>query len=216
MIQELNFINSKLNKYIEENVLPQYIKNEKAHNIEHIKYVIRRSFELIEQNELDVDKNIVYVVAAYHDIGHYIDPKKHEIISAEIMSKDENLKDFFSEEELIIIKEAIEDHRASANHEPRSIYGKIVSSADRNNTIEQCLERSYYYCKKLCPEFTDRELYERAFEHLNMKFGINGYAKFFLKDAEYENFLEDIRAILKDKEQFCKIQEEYISKLEER
>ena len=132
------------------------------------------------------------------------------------MMKDEKLKEFFSEEELVVIKEAIEDHRASSNHEPRSIHGKIVSSADRNNTVEQCLERSYYYGKRLRPESTDRQLFERAFEHLNLKFGINGYAKFFLKDAEYEMFLDSIRNVLKDKEEFCKLQEEHIKKLEAR
>lgn len=211
-----NAINVSLKKYIEENLLPQYSKNEKAHNIEHIQYVIRRSFELVKQNDLDVDNDIVYTVAAYHDIGHFLDPKKHEIVSAEIMMKDEKLKEFFSEEELVVIKEAIEDHRASSNHEPRSIYGKIVSSADRNNTVEQCLERSYYYGKRLNPESTDRQLFERAFEHLNLKFGINGYAKFFLKDAEYEMFLDSIRKVLKDKEEFCKLQEEHIKKLEAR
>lgn len=207
-------INEELKKYIEQNVLLEYNKNEKAHGIEHINYVIRRSFELIKQNNLEVDHNKVYVIAAYHDIGHYIDPKKHEIISAKIMSEDNNLKQYFSNEDLIIIKEAIEDHRASADHEPRSIYGKIVSSADRNNTIEQCLERSYYYGKRLNPEFTDRELYERAFKHLNLKFGVDGYAKFFLKDKEYEKFLKDIREVLKDKESFCKLQEEHIKQLE--
>ena len=138
MVKQLNLINNSLKKYIEENLFPQYNKNEKAHNIEHIKFVIRRSFELIEQNELDVDNDIVYVVAAYHDIGHHIDPQKHEIVSAEMMAKDEKLKNFFSKEELLIIKEAIEDHRASSDRdEPRSIYGKIVSSADRNNTVEK-------------------------------------------------------------------------------
>lgn len=203
-------IDCNLKKYIEEVVMPEYNKNEEAHDIEHINYVIKRSFELIAQNNLNVDDNIVYTVAAYHDIGHHIDPKNHEQISADIMWRDNNLKQFFSEDDLIIIKEAIEDHRASSKHEPRSIYGKIVSSADRNNTVEQCLERSYYYGKRLSPEATDRELYERAFEHLKLKFGYNGYAKFFLKDKEYEKFLENIREILEDKEQFCKIQEEYI------
>jgi len=212
MIEDL--INVSLKKYIEETLFPEYNKNERGHDIKHIQDVIRRSFKLIDQNKLDVNENIVYVVAAYHDIGHHIDRKKHEIISAEIMSKDENLKKFFSKEELLLIKEAIEDHRASADHEPRSIYGKIVSSADRNNTVEQCLERSYYYGKKQTPEATERELYERAYEHLNLKFGINGYAKFFLKDAEYDKFLENIRDILKDKENFCKIQEAHIKKLE--
>lgn len=213
-MKESSFVDTKLKEYIEEFVFPQYNKNEKGHDIEHIEYVIRRSFELIKQNELEVDNNIAYVVAAYHDIGHHIDRKKHEIISAEIMSKDERLKQFFTEQELLIIKEAIEDHRASSEHEPRSIYGKIVSSADRNNTVEQCLERSYYFGKKLNPESTDRELYERAYEHINLKFGINGYAKFFLKDEEYDRFLEDIRNILQNKEKFCKIQEEHIKKLE--
>lgn len=209
-----DLVNKDLKTYIETSIIPEYNKNEKSHGIEHINYVIRRSFELIKQNNLEVDYNKVYTIAAYHDIGHYIDPKKHEIISGKIMSEDENLKQYFSNEDLIVIKEAIEDHRASAEHEPRTIYGKIVSSADRNNTVEQCLERSYYYGKRLNPEYTDRELYERAFKHLNLKFGVGGYAKFFLKDKEYEKFLEDIRKILKDKESFCKLQEDYIKKLE--
>lgn len=216
MLNKLNLVDKNLKKFIEESILPEYNKNEKAHGIDHINYVIRRSFELIEQNKLDVDSNMVYAIAAYHDIGHHIDPKKHEQVSADIMSKDENLRQFFSDEELVIIKEAIEDHRASSDHDPRTIYGKIVSSADRNNTVEQCLKRSYYYGKRLNPDATDRELYERAFEHLNLKFGVNGYAKFYLKDKEYENFLEDIRKLLIDKEKFCKIQEEYIRKIEAR
>lgn len=212
MSNQVILVNEKLRTFIEETVFPEYSKNEQAHGIEHINYVIRRSFELIKQNDLNVDNDMVYVIAAYHDIGHHIDPKKHELISADIMWKDEGLKRFFTEEKLTVIKQAIEDHRASSDHEPRSIYGKIVSSADRNNTVEQCLERSYYYGKRLNPQATDRELYERAFEHLNLKFGINGYAKFYLKDEEYEKFLEDIRKVLKDKEEFCKMQEEHIKK----
>lgn len=207
-------INDNLKKYIEENIFPQYSKNDKGHGIEHIKYVIKRSFELINQNDLEVNQDMVYLIAAYHDIGHYINPKEHEKISAVIMMKDDNLKQFFSNEELLIMKEAIEDHRASSDYEPRSIYGKIVSSADRNNTVEQCLERSYYYGKRLEPNASDKELYERAFLHLNKKFGDNGYAKFYLKDKVYEEFLSNIREILKDKENFCKIQEEYIKKIE--
>lgn len=205
-------INSDLKEYIEKNIFPEYSKNEPAHNIEHIKYVINRSFKFANTLE-NINYNMVYTVAAYHDIGHHIDSKKHEIISGEIMSKDEKLKEFFSEEELKIIKEAIEDHRASAEHEPRSIYGKIVSTADRNNTVEACLRRSYTYGKKLEPNSTDEELFERAHKHLNMKFGENGYAKFFFKDEEYENFLKEIRELLLDKEKFIKTQRAYINEL---
>lgn len=200
-------------EYIEENIFPEYEKNEEGHGINHIKDVIRRSFDIIEQNDLNVDYNIVYVIASYHDIGHHIDAKNHEMVSAEIMSKDSNLKRFFNNNELEIIKEAIEDHRASAKTEPRSIYGKIVSSADRNNTVEQCLERTYSYGKRHNPNASDRELYEDSFELLNKKFGYGGYAKFYFKDKEYEKFLEDIRKILENKEKFCEIQENYIKNL---
>lgn len=206
-------INKELQKHIEEDVFPEYSKNESGHSIEHIKYVIDRSFELIEENNLDVNKDMVYVIASYHDIGHHIDAERHEIVSAEIMSKDEKLKDFFNEEELKTIKEAIEDHRASAKKDPRTIYGKIVSSADRNNTVDDCLLRTYTYGKRLNPEATDEELYIRAYDVLQRKFGENGYAKFYFKDSKYESFLNDIRNLLKDKNNYIKTQREYIEKL---
>ena len=205
-------INDDLKKYIEENIFPEYSKNEPAHNIEHIKYVISRSFKFADTVP-NINYNMVYTIAAYHDIGHHIDPKRHEIISGEIMSKDENLKNFFTEEELIVIKEAIEDHRASSNHEPRSIYGKIVSTADRNNTVESCLRRSYTYNKKLHPEYDDEKIFEDCHFHLNDKFGENGYAKFFFKDEEYEKFLKDIRELLSDKKIFIETQKNYINEL---
>lgn len=206
-------VNSELQKYIENNIFPEYDKNEKAHGIEHIKYVIKRSFELVDENDLDVDSNIVYTVAAYHDVGHHIDSKTHKIISADIMSKDENLRKFFTEDEIKIIKEAIEDHRASAKDDPRSIYGRIVSSADRNNSVEACLRRTYSYGKKLNPNASDEELFLRAHDVLTKKFGENGYAKFYFKDKVYEEFLKELRELLNNKDNFIETQRNYIKKL---
>ena len=195
-------INEELKKYIEENIFPVYDKNESAHGINHIKDVIKRSFDLVDENELDVNLNMVYVIAAYHDIGHHIDPKTHEIISANMMLEDKNLNKFFTEKELIIIKEAIEDHRASAKDNPRSIYGRIVSSADRNNTVEACLRRTYTYGKKLNPEASDEELFLRAYDVLKNKFGEDGYAKYYFKDSKYEKFLKELRELLNDKDKY--------------
>ena len=206
-------MNKDLIKYTEENIFPEYSKNESGHGIDHIKYVIKRSFDIVSQNKLDVNLDMVYIIAAYHDIGHHIDSKNHEKVSAEIMSKDKELERFFNDEELKIIKEAIEDHRASSDHEPRSIYGRIVSSADRNNTVEDCLRRTYTYGLKLDPKSSDEELFERAYNVLLNKFGENGYAKFFFKDKEYEQFLKDIRKLLKNKEKYIETQREYIMKL---
>ena len=206
-------ITEELKQYIEEKVFPEYDKNESGHGINHIKDVIRRSFELVEENQLEVNIDMVYVIAVYHDIGHHIDSKTHEIISADIMSKDKNLSKFFNEEELKIIKEAIEDHRASAKENPRSIYGKIVSSADRNNKVEDCLRRTYTYGKKLNPNATDEELFLRAYDVLQNKFGEDGYAKFYFKDSQYENFLKELRSLLKDKDKYIYTQREYIKEL---
>ena len=206
-------VNSELKKYIEDNVFPEYDKNEVGHGINHIKDVINRSFELVKENDLDVNLDMVYVIASYHDIGHHIDSANHEKVSADIMSKDNNLKRFFNLSELKIIKEAIEDHRSSSKTDPRSIYGKIVSSADRNNTVEHCLSRTYTYGKRLNPKAIDEELFNRAYDVLQEKFGINGYAKYYFKDSKYERFLEELRELLEDKEKFIKTQRDYINKL---
>ena len=206
-------INKELKKYIEENIFPEYNKNEKGHNIDHIKYVIDRSFELVRENNLDVNLDMVYTIASYHDIGHHIDSKTHEIISADIMYKDDNLRRFFNDEERLIIKEAIEDHRASSKEDPRTIYGRIVSSADRNNTVEACLKRTYTYGKKLDPNATDEALFLRAHDVLTKKFGEDGYAKFYFKDKKYEEFLKEIRSLLSNKDNFIETQKTYIKKL---
>lgn len=205
-------INDDLKEYIEEKIFPEYYKNEPAHNIDHIKYVINRSFKFADTVQ-NINYDMVYTIAAYHDIGHHINPKTHELVSAEIMYNDNKLKEFFAVEERQIIKEAIEDHRASSNHEPRSIYGKIVSTADRNNTVEACLRRSYFYNKKLHPEYDDEQIFKDCHFHLNDKFGENGYAKFFFKDEEYEKFLTDIRTLLSDKDKFVETQKKYINNL---
>ena len=207
-------VDSKLKKYIDKNIMKQYKDNNYGcHGWEHIQDVINRSFELVKENNLDVNLDMVYVIASYHDIGHHIDSANHEKVSADIMSKDNNLKRFFNKSELKIIKEAIEDHRSSSKNDPRSIYGKIVSSADRNNTVEDCLSRTYTYGKRLNPKATDEELFNRAYDVLQEKFGINGYAKYYFKDSKYERFLEELRELLEDKEKFIKTQRDYINKL---
>lgn len=206
-------VKPELKEYIEKHVFPEYSKNEPAHSIDHIKYVIKRSFELVKENNLDVNLDMVYTIAAYHDIGHHIDSENHEKISAEMMMKDNNLGRYFTQEEKKLMKEGIEDHRASSKTEPRSLYGKIVSSADRNNTVEACLKRTYIYGKKLAPNATDEELFLRAYDVLKQKFGENGYAKFYFKDTSYENFLKQIRNLLSNKEKYIKTQRDYIRKI---
>jgi len=205
-------VNNELRKYIENNIFPLYENNYIGDGIDRVYYVIKRSEQIIEENDLNVDDNILFAAICYHDLRKNNDEKSHEKVSSEIMFNDEFLKDFFTEKQREIIKEAIEDQRANAETEPRNIYGKILSSASRNSSIEQTLKRSYIYGKKKNPNLSDEEIFEGAYEALLNKFGENGYAKFYFKDSTYEKFLKDIRDLLSNKEEFINAQRNFINK----
>lgn len=193
----------ELIKYIENEIFPLYSQNDEAHGINHIRTVIKRSLELAQNYDVNLD--MVYTIAAYHDLGHHIDRKTHELISAEIFGKDKKIKQWFTDEEMITIKEAIEDHRASSNHKPRSIYGMIVSTADRMIIdIDGTIKRSYSYGKRNYAELTEEEQIERVYNHLIEKYGENGYAKIYLEDKEFDEAVEKLRQALSNKEEFIK------------
>lgn len=196
-------IREELKKYIEENIFTSYDKNEDGHKLDHIMYVIDRSF-MFASRVPDVNLEMFYVIAAYHDIGHYIDAENHEKVSGEMLLKDKNLRKFFSEEEIKTMSEAVCDHRASSKNEPRSIYGKIVSSADRNVLVEIPLKRTYSYRKVHSPNSTLDEIIEESRQHLLDKFGKKGYAttKMYFEDEDYKNFLEDITVLASNEEEF--------------
>lgn len=196
-------INQQLVKYIEETVLPEYEKNESGHGLEHIKYVLARSLEFAKQVP-DVNVDMVYAVACYHDIAHHIDAKNHEKVSAEMFKKDSNMTNFFTAEEIEIIYEAIQDHRASGDSEPRSVYGKIVSSADRRTDIDNVMKTMYSYRLKHSPNFTLEENIEEAYQQLCKKFAYGGYAttKMYFEDIDYQNMIEKAEWFKNHKQDF--------------
>jgi uncharacterized protein len=198
-------INEQLKTYIKKNIFPSYEKNDLGHNLEHIKYVINRSLKFASTIE-EINYNMVYVIAAYHDIGHHIDAKNHEKISSNILLEDEYLKEFFTEQELKIMADAICDHRASLECEPRSIYGKIVSSADRNTLIDEPLKRTYAYRIKHNTNDKLSKIIEDSRKHILDKFGEEGYAikKMYFEDNDYKKFLNEITNLAKNKEMFKK------------
>ena len=198
-------INKNLKSYIEGNIFPLYKKNDRGHNLNHIKYVIDRSIKFASSLN-DINYDMVYTIAAYHDLGHHIDAKNHEKVSADLFLKDDNMKEFFNEEERKIISEAISDHRASLQRKPRSIYGKIISSADRNTSIDDILKRAYSYHLKHHPNSSIEEIIEESKQHIINKFGKKGYAtkKMYFEDLEYKKYLEDISNLIDKKDEFIK------------
>lgn len=207
-------MNEALMHYIEQHIFPLYAQNEEGHGIRHIQTVIRRSLCLAQN--YDVDPDMVYTVAAYHDLGHHTDRDNHEKVSAALFMQDEAVRNWFSDAQRQIICEAIEDHRASADHVPRSIYGKIISTADRTILdLEDTVKRSYVYGKTHYPALSEKEQIERVHTHLSQKYGEGGYAKAYLPDAEFETALQNLRHALSDKPAFIKQAEKWIQKANE-
>ena len=196
-------IRDDLKKYIKELINYHYNLNDKGHGVEHAEYVINRSLKFA--NEInDINYEMVYVIAAYHDVAHHIDAKNHEVLSAQMLIKDEELKKYFTDEQIKIMSEAVEDHRSSLETEPRSIYGKIVSSADRNTSVEVTLKRCYSYNKKHSQNLMENEVIEKCRRFLLEKFGEDGYArsKMYFDDKEYEKYLYDITELALNSEKF--------------
>lgn len=123
-------------EFVEQNILPKYAAFDKAHNLSHANSVIKRSLELARN--IGADINMAYVIAAYHDLGLEGPRAIHHLTSGKILAADMRLRRWFSPEQIKIMREAVEDHRASASHAPRSIYGKIVAEADRAYVPRRC------------------------------------------------------------------------------
>ena len=202
-------INKDLKYYIEKNIFPAYEKNDKGHNIEHIKYVIDRSL-MFASKIGDINYDMVYTIASYHDIGYYIDTKNHEKISADMLLSDTNLSNYFTNDEIRIMSEAVYDHRASMDSRPRSVYGEIVSSADRETRVDVQLQRMYEYRLKHYPNKSLDWIIEDTRNYIINKFGNNGYAKekIYFDDLDYDKFLSDLNSLVKNKN---KIKEKFIS-----
>lgn len=209
----INEVNNELKQYIDEKILPEYELNDGGHNSEHVKYVLKRAFELADGYEINYD--ILYTCVCFHDVACHIDRDNHEVLSAQRAYEDNFLNGLFSIKEMKTIKEAIEDHRASLEYIPRNIYGKILSSADRKVEVKQYLIASISYGKKKNPEIDKNESIERSYQFAIKKFGKNGYAvnKSYVDDLKYKKFLEDIQYLIENKKLFIKLAEVIYDKL---
>lgn len=198
-------VNLELKEYVVKHIFPEYTKNDSGHQLSHIEYVIRRSFQFASSLN-NINPNIVYTVAAYHDIGHHVDPKHHEIVSSKIFRNDTTIQAFFTDAGRRLISEAIEDHRSLQDRPPRSIYGKIITSADVMIDIDDMLRRTYAYRLRNYPDSSIEEIIADSRNHLIEKYGESGYArnKMYFDDPEFDNALTNLQNLIKDPEVFRK------------
>ncbi len=191
-------INPELKEYVEREILPRYEHFDAAHRTDHVRTVIEQSMALARSYEVNPD--MVYAIAAYHDTGLAFGRERHHLDAGRILAEDATLRRWFTEEEIATMREAVEDHRASSGHEPRTIYGRIVAEADRVIDPETILRRTVQYSLANYPTFDREEHYARCVAHLEEKYAEGGYLRLWIAASENARRLEELRTIIRDRE----------------
>lgn len=174
-----------------------YDRFDAGHGREHVRAVVKEALRLA--GFYDVDADMVYAAAAYHDTGLIVDRKTHHLESGRIIREDRGLRRWFSEQEIEVIAQAAEDHRASSDHEPRSIYGKIIAEADRQIVPESIILRTVQYGLKHYPELDIEGHWLRTCEHMAEKYDEGGYLKLWIPESRNAEGLARLREIIHDK-----------------
>ena len=181
-------------EFVETQILPQYANFDRAHNLEHVTRVIRRSLELAHRTGADI--NMVYVIAAYHDLGMSGPRAVHHVTGGKILGNDARLKRWFSAEQIKIMKEAVEDHRASAARAPRSLYGKIVAEADRDIVPEVVFRRTVQFGLANYAEMDKEQHWQRFRQHIDEKYSAHGYIRLWIPGSPNEEKMKELRNII--------------------
>ena len=190
-------LNPALLAYVEAEILPRYDAFDKGHRRDHALTVIRQALELASYYDLDPD--MVYTAAAYHDTGLCEDRKTHHLVSGRIIRGDKRLREWFSEEQIETIAQAAEDHRASSDHAPRTVYGRLIAEADRQIIPETVIRRCIQFGLSHYPELDKEGHWARTVEHLQEKYAEGGYLQLWIPQSPNATRLAALRAIIRDK-----------------
>lgn len=182
-----------------QKVLKKYENCDEAHGISHIEGVWRRAKDIRGLVSENVDERILMTCCYFHDLGNLVNRKEHHLESGKMVLADKELLNFFSEDEIQLIKEAVEDHRTSLKNEPRNIYGKILKDADKDDDVKESLYRAYIYSKEKGLGQNEEEWIESTFAQLNKKFGKNGSVTYCILNENTSLFIKQMKQLAEDK-----------------
>jgi uncharacterized protein len=189
-------IRESLHRYIDEEIIPRYAAFDKAHREDHARSVMDRAMTM--GKAYDIDEEMLLTAAACHDLGLAVDRKTHHLESGRIIREDVRLREWFSPEQVEVIAEAAEDHRASAQTPPRSIYGRLVAEADRMIDPLTIIRRTVQFGLSHYPELDRKGHWLRTLEHLHEKYAEGGYLHLLIPGSPNEAPLEALRRIIRD------------------
>ena len=200
----MNTIDTELRTYVEQQIIPRYALFDKAHQADHVNMVIKQSMKLVSSMP-GIKTEMVYVTAAFHDLRLVDGRGNHHIDSRKILESDEFIKVRLTPEQIRLMGEAVEDHRASKSGRPRNDYGLIVAEADRFINGETIIRRTILYGLKHYPDLDREGHYRRTLEHLEKKYGRNGYLKIWLPWSDNAKHLESLRQMIDNSEVIYKL-----------
>ena len=188
----------EIKEYIYREIVPRYAAFDDAHKEDHALTVIEQAMKLIEGHESLVDRNIVMMAAACHDLGLINGRDNHHTDSGKIIRADANLRRWFTEDEIETIAQAAEDHRASGKSAPRSIYGMLIAEADRVIDGETIIRRTVQFGFKHYPGLDREGHIARAVAHLKEKYGRGGYLKLWIPWSDNAARLSVLQDLIAD------------------
>ena len=194
----------EIRDFVEREIVPRYDGFDAGHGRDHVQTVISQALSLAQYYP-DVDRCMLLVAAAYHDLGLAFGRELHHIHSARIVREDERLQQWFNEDEINTIAAAAEDHRASSDHEPRTIYGRIVAEADRIIDGETIVRRALQYGLKHEPGLDREGQYRRLMEHMHEKYDYGGYLQLWIPESDNAKQLEAFRQTLANEVAFRRL-----------
>lgn len=186
----------ELRAYIEAQVIPRYEAFDAAHSTEHVRTVIGQSLALARHYDVEID--MVYAIAAFHDTGLAHGRELHHIHSGEILLEDAFMQAHFSSRQLAVMRDAIEDHRASSDHAPRTVYGRIVAEADRCIDPETVIRRTIQYGLAHYPALDREGQFGRCVEHLRKKYAEGGYLRLWIPESDNARKQEELRVLIRN------------------
>lgn len=216
-------------RYVFDEIVSRYAGFDPAHRENHALTVIEQAMNLLDGRTAwmegqstetaeswseEIDREILFTAAACHDLGLVNGRENHHTDSGIIIRNDSRLKEWFTQEQIELIAQAAEDHRASGKSAPRSIYGKIVAEADRVIDGETIILRTVQFGFTHYPDLGREGHIERAVAHLKEKYGRGGYLKLWIPWSDNAARLSDLQDTIADDDAIRKIVTETLDKSE--
>lgn len=205
-LRNRKIMRKEIERWVAEEVVPRYAEFDAAHREDHAVTVIGQAMRLLDTMPEEyesglksaIDREMLLVAAACHDLGLVNGRENHHTDSGRIIRATAKLREWFDEEQIEIIAQAAEDHRASGAKEPRSIYGKIVAEADRVIEPDTIIRRTIQFGLANYPQLGKAGHIERAVRHLKEKYGREGYLKLWIPWSDNAERLVRLQNMIDD------------------